>query len=744
MKCSINKVISALLVLCIPVCKSYGLSSGSPQSAADISITTNGLNSETITVTNNSHSNIRGITVPDISNTLGSTVSEDKAHSNCDNIQILPLTPGKSCAFVFTSNKNNLPPGIKTGTIHFTISFGDTSLQDVNLPTTVTNYLYAGSDLGVYRWDGSTWSILNHGPTKVTSLLIAPNGTGMNLYAGSITGNSGEDLQIWNGSDWTESSDSPIDVSTMLSAYDSKGNNTIYTGSDNPTESKEVNVLINGNWYALGNSKPQFTRIQVLAINNSIDGTLYAATTYNYNKGDIYHYDVSKKNWILSISSPRQVHALLFKNNNTLYAGSSGNMNSISDVNYYDGTAWNTLGRDAPNGVRTLALDPSGNLYAGSGDSFVWTKQDLTTPQSWSSVTASSDGIDIAAVVNGGDIWTSHDGGATWVDRISASSKTWSGIASSADGSHLAAVVHGGDIWTSADSGVSWTDQVSAGSRNWTGITSSADGLHLAAVMNDGFVYTSSNFGQTWKPQFSPKRQIWTSIASSADGSHLAATALGGDIWTSSDYGVTWTDQIAAGTQNWNSITSSADGSHLAAVVNIGKIWTSNDYGATWTEQNDAGYRYWHSITSSATGQYLAAVNQFSLYTSNDYGATWSGQSSAGNHPWSSIVTTSDGSHLYAVSGNSGSIYMGTPASNVNVYNNSSWQPVAGGNATPVNINALILDNASNIYTGSINSNSGSDINEYSNGAWTPLNSSGAPSNVTALTLGSEMQISSS
>ena len=58
----------------------------------------------------------------------------------------------------------------------------------------------------------------------------------------------------------------------------------------------------------------------------------------------------------------------------------------------------------------------------------------------------------------------------------------WYSITSSSDGTRLAAVVYNGYIYTSTDSGATWTEQTAAGSRRWTSITSSADGTRLSAV----------------------------------------------------------------------------------------------------------------------------------------------------------------------------------------------------------------------------------------------------------------------
>jgi photosystem II stability/assembly factor-like uncharacterized protein len=60
----------------------------------------------------------------------------------------------------------------------------------------------------------------------------------------------------------------------------------------------------------------------------------------------------------------------------------------------------------------------------------------------WRSITSSSDGTKLAAVVLFGYIYTSTDSGATWTERqpITGSTRAWQSITSSSDGTKLAAV----------------------------------------------------------------------------------------------------------------------------------------------------------------------------------------------------------------------------------------------------------------------------------------------------------------
>jgi photosystem II stability/assembly factor-like uncharacterized protein len=325
--------------------------------------------------------------------------------------------------------------------------------------------------------------------------------------------------------------------------------------------------------------------------------------------------------------------------------------------------------------------------------SAVWLPQYNADIHEWSSITSSSDGTKLVAVVGGkswenGYIYTSTDSGLTWIERTSAGLHCWTSVASSADGTKLAAVVQGynikGYVYTSNDSGETWVERVSSGLNSWTSVASSADGTKLAAVANDvlsdtgSYVYTSNDSGETWVEQSASGLQTWTSITSSSDGIKLAATSGGLSgatryIYTSADSGYTWTARNTSVSENWTSIASSFDGTKLAAASG-GKsggtryIYTSADSGYTWTARTSAARRNWSSIASSSDGVSLvASVIDTYIFISTDSGLTWVQQNTAGSHFWSSVVSSSDGTKLAAsvnidATGNDGYIYTSQPS----------------------------------------------------------------------------------
>ena len=316
----------------------------------------------------------------------------------------------------------------------------------------------------------------------------------------------------------------------------------------------------------------------------------------------------------------------------------TGATSSISD--YYADTL---LSPFQANGLTNVAIAKIGSF------TYTYTWSPVADSRAWRSITSSSDGTKLAAVVLGGYIYTSTNSGASWTTNTNSSgSRNWYSITSSSDGTKLAAVDYDGLIYTSTDSGASWTARQTDYTRSWRSITSSSDGTKLAAVVLGGYIYTSTNSGETWTQQTASGSRNWYSITSSSDGTKLAAVDYGGLIYTSSDSGASWTTNTnSSGSRNWQSITSSSDGTKLAAVVYGGYIYTSTNSGVSWTARQTDTNRNWASITSSSDGTKLAAVvNNGFIYTSTDSGASWTEQTASGSRYWYSITSSSDGTKL--------------------------------------------------------------------------------------------------
>jgi hypothetical protein len=279
----------------------------------------------------------------------------------------------------------------------------------------------------------------------------------------------------------------------------------------------------------------------------------------------------------------------------------------------------------------------------------------------WSWIASSSDGVKLAAVVNGGGIYTSSNSGVTWNLTSAPNPNGWSCIACSQDGVKLVACSRGGgyQIYTSSNSGLTWTQQTGANvpqNIDWESITSSSNGVILAAGSSNGGIYISSDSGVTWSQPITWLGGVWRPMASSTDGTKLV-TALSstGRIHTSSDSGVTWIERTSSPYALWTSIASSSDGTKLAATAGppstVGNgFYTSSDSGVTWVRQPSAPDALCRSIISSADGTNLAAVIYGGgIYTSSDSGVTWVQQTSAPTANWQSITSSADGTKLSAV-----------------------------------------------------------------------------------------------
>jgi hypothetical protein len=138
-----------------------------------------------------------------------------------------------------------------------------------------------------------------------------------------------------------------------------------------------------------------------------------------------------------------------------------------------------------------------------------------------------ADGLTNVAIANIGSFTDTY----TWSPV--ATTRNWRSITSSSDGTKLAAVVYPGYIYTSTDSGATWTtNSNSSGSRNWLSITSSSDGTKLAAVVYGGYIYNSNDSGVNWTASSTDTTRLWRSITSSSDGTKLAAGGLSSNIYT--------------------------------------------------------------------------------------------------------------------------------------------------------------------------------------------------------------------
>jgi hypothetical protein len=324
-------------------------------------------------------------------------------------------------------------------------------------------------------------------------------------------------------------------------------------------------------------------------------------------------------------------------------------------------------------GTRLAAGTDGTDIWTSSDSGATWTDRSSAGVGIWQSITSSADGSKLAAVDNqpGGDVHTSTDGGVTWTNHTSATGGiNWGTVTATSDGVHIAAIAFGDNfnnstVVISNDGGATWSVS-SAGLHEWSSVAYSADGsILIAADDRNGDLHVSSDFGADWIDEVSAGARIWISVAASADGGVLVADSIiNGKIYTSTDDGTTWTAQNAAGIRNWEALAISADGTHIAATPatsnQLGYIYISSDSGTTWATSTDAGSRNWTSITLSSDGQKIVAsdrgnnIDNGDIYTSADGGVTWTKQSATDNLNWLNVTSSSDGSILYAAANEHG------------------------------------------------------------------------------------------
>jgi len=283
--------------------------------------------------------------------------------------------------------------------------------------------------------------------------------------------------------------------------------------------------------------------------------------------------------------------------------------------------------------VYTININYTGGIYRITDNAVLRLSKKLN----WQSVTSSTNGMKLAACIDGGYIYTSTDGGLTWTERTGAGMRSWVGITGSADGQKIAAAVYGGYIYTSTDGGVTWTERTGAGIQNWVGITSSYDGQKLAAAVQGGNIYVSSDFGSSWTVINNPGQKNWSCIAISGNGNKLIAAVNGGVIYILTYSNNSWSLSNIYGSQtNWVSVASSADGSKMLAAEYNGKIRLYNN--GTWYIKLGDTNRQWRGITISSDGTKVAGIADGLIYESADLWDSYTIRYDAGTRDWNYIT----------------------------------------------------------------------------------------------------------
>jgi hypothetical protein len=246
-----------------------------------------------------------------------------------------------------------------------------------------------------------------------------------------------------------------------------------------------------------------------------------------------------------------------------------------------------------------VAVALNGGMYRTRDGGTTWSRIDgafnATENLDYESVTLSSDGTHIVAVViggasAGGAIWASTDGTADAPTFAAATmegggplASWWRAVDSDASGTRVVAASHNGDVWVSDDSGTTFRPlPISVGGAavedGWYRLALSRDGTTLALAGNEEFavgvaagqrssgLYVGRFGSGSWSfARGSDVKGSYTRIAIAANAPVIAATLSGanGGALVSSDDGASFAPlPTPAGETAWRSIAITGDASH--------------------------------------------------------------------------------------------------------------------------------------------------------------------------------------
>ncbi|MFZ4856239.1 MAG: beta strand repeat-containing protein [Desulfuromonadaceae bacterium] len=315
--------------------------------------------------------------------------------------------------------------------------------------------------------------------------IMAKNGSG-GWLATANTGQGFGVAGIGSGA-WTARGPSATNFSCVASSSDGSklaagvNGGQIYTSSDSGV-----------NW-TLQPASPSLTWNSIASSSDGVKLVAVANNAYIYTSVD------SGASWTERITSGVRVWRSIASSSDgtKLVAGEFlGNIFTSTDsgVTWLSGPLYANLYSLASNysGTNLVAADHNGALLVSANSGISWAQRESS--RLWSSVTIGSNTAKMVATVYGGQIYTSANNGANWTVQAGSPTANWAkfnGVTSSSDGIKLAAVVEGpgGQIYTSSNSGVTWIVR-GATSASYTAITSSADGNKLVAA-HEGGLYTS-------------------------------------------------------------------------------------------------------------------------------------------------------------------------------------------------------------------------------------------------------------
>ena len=304
--------------------------------------------------------------------------------------------------------------------------------RSVNAAVKMGSDIYAGigidiGDAEVWKWNGTTWTLIGGGPASINSswnantyegvFSLATDGT--NLYAGLGNGTGEGEVWKWNGTTWTKIGGDSLNggwTNYVEGVYslDYYGGN-LYAGLGYSASDAEVWSWNGSSWTKIGGDgvNSSWNTVYETVSNMTNDGTnLYVGLGSSAGDGEVWRWngttwtkvggDSVNSSWDSTFETVRTLKYF----DGTLYAGIGDTAND-GEVWSWNGTTWTKIGGDSVNSswgagyeyVTGLAWDGT-NLYAGlggtDGDGEVWRWNGTT----WTKIGGDS--------LNGG--WTTAQG----------------------------------------------------------------------------------------------------------------------------------------------------------------------------------------------------------------------------------------------------------------------------------------------------------------------------------------------
>jgi photosystem II stability/assembly factor-like uncharacterized protein len=402
----------------------------------------------------------------------------------------------------------------------FTYGYNNASIFALAVDPSAPSNIYAGS--APYEWPpggvlkssngGTVWTDGGLTGRQVYALAIDPRGT---LYAGTDEG-----LFRGTGGTWTSIGPTILGVVSspgiLALAIDPSAPATLYAGTSGAGVFKSRNGGVS--WAAV-NAGLIASSVQALAIDPSTPSTLFAGT----RGGGVFLSRNGGGSWtpVNSGLTVYFVSALAIDRSTpaTLYAGTLFPGGVFKSTN--GGASWtavnaglgNPVAPDLVGNVGALAIDPSSaTLYAGvdsqvfksTSGGRTWTAVDRGLPSYWVAALAIDPSVPTTLYVGlqGGGVFKSIDGGENWTESLPRQSVYALAIDPSAPTTLYVATEQG--VFKSTDGGATWTQRLFTLGVTALALDPSAPATLYAGrsdyAATSGAVFKSNDGGESWTP----------------------------------------------------------------------------------------------------------------------------------------------------------------------------------------------------------------------------------------------------